>query len=86
MYSTFKEQEESEKIENCTVPEIKVKILNLLLLKNKSTWIELFKNKVAGKSKLAHTEFIQLFKGYLCYKATSQNVSPMAQLKNFFIL
>ena len=50
VYSTLKKQEESEKIKNCTVPKMKANILNLLdQLKNKSIWMELFKNVVAGK-------------------------------------
>ena len=53
MYSTFKEQEESEKTENCTVPEIKVKILNLLLLKKQEHLDRIIQKQGCWKIKIS---------------------------------
>ena len=59
VYSTLEEQKESEKIENLTILELKTNILNLLQkFRNKTTWMELYKNKLAGKTKSTYMEFL----------------------------
>ena len=61
VYSTLEKQKESEKIENLTILELKTNILNLLeKFCNKNTWMELYKNEVTGKTKLAYIEFLSL--------------------------
>ena len=61
VYNTLEEQKESEKIENLTILELKTNILNLLeKFCNKNTWMELYKNEVTGKTKLAYIEFLSL--------------------------
>ena len=58
VYSTEEEQLENEKIDNLTIPEIKIKISDLLdRFTNKSIWMELHKNEVAGKPKAFLVEF-----------------------------
>ena len=60
VYSTLEEQKESEKIENFTILELKTNILNLLeKFRNKTTWMELYKNKLAGKTKSTYMEFLR---------------------------
>ena len=59
VYSTLEEQKESEKIENFRILELKTNILNLLeKFRNKTTWMELYKNKLAGKTKSTYMEFL----------------------------
>ena len=61
VYCTLEKQKESEKIENLTILELKTNILNLLKkFCNKNTWMELYKNEVTGKTKLAYIEFLSL--------------------------
>ena len=60
VYSTLEEQKESEKIENLTILELKTNILNLLeKFRNKTTWMELYKNKLAGKSRLIWNSLVR---------------------------
>ena len=45
------------KIENCIISEIKLRILSLFEnFTNKNTWTEMYKAKVAGKTKIKHVE------------------------------
>ena len=54
VFRTRAEKEESEKIENCTIAEIKKKIISLLeQFSNKNMWLDLYK----GKCKQAHIDF-----------------------------
>ena len=45
------------KIENCIISEIKLRILSLFEnFTNKNTWTEMYKAEVAGKTKIKHVE------------------------------
>ena len=58
VYTTKEEQEESEKIENHTVPEIKKEILKIMnSISNKAFFLELYKKEVAAKDERTHTTF-----------------------------
>ena len=58
IYTTLEERIESEKIENCTVPEIQQKICILVeSFPNKELYCYIFKKEVAGKSKGVHIDF-----------------------------
>ena len=59
VYSTLAEQEEAEKLENCTVAELKKKVFYLLeSFSNKHVWHEFYKKEVAGKTKSVHIDFL----------------------------
>ena len=59
MYSTLAEQEEAEKIANCTISEIKQKILYVFEnFSNKNMWKDFYKKEVAGKTKAVHIDFL----------------------------
>ena len=48
---------EKNKIENCIISEIKLRILSLLQnVTNKNTWTEMYKADMAGKTKIKHVE------------------------------
>ena len=48
---------EKNKIENCIISEIKLRILSLLEnVTNKNTWTEMYKADMAGKTKIKHVE------------------------------
>ena len=57
-YSTEEEQKESEKIENCTISEIKQKIISLVdSFTNKELLRFIYKKEVAGKTKAVYIDF-----------------------------
>ena len=58
-YSTLAEQEEAEKIENCTISQIKQKILHVFEnFSNKNMWQDFYKKEVPGKTKAVHNDFL----------------------------
>ena len=58
VFSTQGGKEENEKTENCTVAEIKKKIISLTeQFFNKNMWLHLYKREVSGKCKQAHIDF-----------------------------
>ena len=59
MYSTLAEQEEAEKIVNCTISEVKQKILYVFEnFSNKNMCKDFYKKEVAGKTKAVHIDFL----------------------------
>ena len=59
VYSTLAEQEETEKLKNCTVAKLKKKVFYLLeSFSNKHVWHEFYRKEVAGKTKSVHIDFL----------------------------
>ena len=58
IYSTLDEESEKKKIDNCTISQIKSRIVSLLEnFINKNMWTEMYKAEVVGKTKIKHVEF-----------------------------
>ena len=58
VYSTLAEEEEVDKIENCTISEIKQKYYVFENFSNKNMWQDFYKKEVAGKTKAVHIDFL----------------------------